>query len=203
MEKKIFCVACDGKLFQNEDECLKYEGVVEACSKLSNFIDKDGCLFMKRFVYLNYYSDKHFIDIKEEMGKRGLEELIKSNHEIEEWVSKAKDFEVESSPLCKNCEFNCHDKNYQYDFCQLFEEGRDPKEYDQIKSTTFKEDLMKISSFCKEHKDCKDCPFFEEITNNYDEKISYCDIVASIFDLYYEIWNYDDPYYFELFCMID
>ena len=189
MEKKVFCVACDGRLFQNEDECLKYEGVVKAVSKLTNFLNKDGCLFVRMFSYVDMHSSEHYKDIKEEMKVRGLEKLIDSNSEIKEWVNKEPDFQ-ESSPLCKNCEFNCHDKNYGYDFCQLFEEGGNPKEYKHIKSTRFNEELMEISNFCREYKKCEDCPFLKKETNRYGEEFSYCDVVASIFNLYDEIAEY-------------
>lgn len=206
MEKKIFCVACDGRLFQKEDECLKYEGIVEAATKLANFLNKDGCLFMERFEYCWNYSETHINDIEKEMKERGLEKLIDSNPEIKKWVNKKKNFEnlSEVSPLCENCEFNCYDKDYGCNICQLFEKGDITEKYDQIKSTIFKEELMRIFNFCKEYKNCEDCPFLKKCTSNYEENFSYCDIVASIFNLYDEILNYTgDDYYYSLICIRD
>ena len=208
MEKKIFYVACDGRQFQNESECLKHEEIVKAFSKLINFTDKDGCLFMRRFAFCHRYTSDHKEEIEEEMKARGLKKLIDSNSEIKKWVTKEENFD-EASPLCKNCEFNCYNKDYGYNICQLFEKGSDTREYDQIKSATFKEELMKISSFCKEHKDCKNCPFLEKGTDRYGDRISYCDKVANIFDLHDEILEYtcydgfDDDFDEEPICLKD
>lgn len=200
MEKKTFYVACDGRQFSKEEPCLEYEGVLNAASAIERFLHKDGCLLMKRYVYESRYTEGHFERIKKEINSRGLRSIIDSTPEIKEWCSQ-EDFEG-TSPLCKNCEFNCDG------YCQLLEIGGNLNECGQIKSTQLKDELSKIFNYCTKHDRCSSCLFCDTVEcydgRRYDE-CQYCSIVALMYDLfdeidYVEIGDFDSE---DLICLKD
>lgn len=201
MEKKTFYVACDGRQFSEEEPCLEYEGVMNAATAVERFLHKDGCLLMKRCAYPSRYNEAHIEQIEKEFDSRGLWGIIDSTPEIKEWCDQKEeeDFkETETSPLCKNCEFNCG-------YCQLLEIGGDLNECGRIKSTQLKDELAKIFHFCRIHKSCSSCPFCETVTDSEGEECQYCSIVALMYDLFGEIdwFRYGDFDYEDLICLKD
>lgn len=204
MEKKIFYVACDGRQFSEEEPCLEYEGVINAASAIEHFLHKDGCLLMKRYAYSSRYNEAHIERIEKEIDSRGLRSIIDSTPEIKEWCIQ-ENFDGISSPLCKNCEFNCHHERDGYDYCQLFEIGGSLNECGRIKSTQLKDELAKIFHFCRIHRSCNSCPFCETETDSEGEEFQYCSIVALMYDLigeidYYRYGDFESEY---LICLKD
>lgn len=204
MEKKIFYVACDGRQFSKEEPCLEYERVLDAARAIERFLYKDGCLLMKRYAYSSRYNDAHIEQIEKEIDSRGLRNIIDSTPEIKEWCIQ-ENFDGISSPLCKNCEFNCHSEHSGYNYCRLFEIGSDLAECGWIKSLQLKDELAKIFHFCRKHRSCAFCPCCEEVTNSEGEEYSYCSIVALMYDLFDEIdWFRDGDFESEyLICLKD
>lgn len=203
MEKKTFYVACDGRQFSKEEPCLEYEGILNAASAIERFLHKDGCLLMKRYAYSSRYSEAHIEQIEKEIDSRGLRSIIDSTPEIKEWCNQ-EDFEG-TSPLCKNCEFNCHYNYGEDDYCKLLEIGSDLAECGWIKSLQLKDELSKIFHFCRKHKNCVYCPFYKMETDSEGEEFSYCSIVALMYDLFDEIdwFRYGDFDLEDLICLKD